>query len=112
MMGATKTELFTKRQNELADMAKAIAHPARIAILQQLIKTNACICGNLVDELGLAQPTISQHLRELKRAGIIRGKVEGTSVCYCIEPKTWREYQRFFNDFFAPLECLEQSRCC
>ena len=96
-MGATKTDLFTKKQNELATMAKAIAHPARIAILQQLISTNACICGDLADELGLAQPTISQHLKELKNAGIIQGTVEGTSVCYCINPKVWKQYQQFFS---------------
>ncbi|HEX5555153.1 MAG TPA: metalloregulator ArsR/SmtB family transcription factor, partial [Chitinophagaceae bacterium] len=95
-MGATKTDLFNKKQNELANMAKAIAHPARIAILQQLLKANTCICGDLVEELGLAQPTISQHLRELKLAGIIQGTVEGTSVCYCIDPKVWDKYKQFF----------------
>lgn len=111
-MGATKTNLFTKKQNELANMAKAIAHPARIAILQQLIKTNTCICGNLVDELGLAQPTISQHLKELKLAGIIQGTVEGTSVCYCIDPKVWQKYRQFFNDFFVSVDCLAKENCC
>ena len=80
-MGATKTDLFTDRQNALAVMAKAIAHPARIAILQHLVATNACICGDLVNELGLAQPTISRHLKELKNAGLIQGTVEGTSIC-------------------------------
>ncbi|HEX5552497.1 MAG TPA: metalloregulator ArsR/SmtB family transcription factor [Chitinophagaceae bacterium] len=111
-MGATKTDLFTKKQNELANMAKALAHPARIAILQQLIKTNACICGNLVDVLGLAQPTISQHLRELKLAGIIRGTVEGTSVCYCIDPKVWQKYRQVFNDFFVAVDNLVKDDCC
>lgn len=111
-MGATKTDLFTKKQNELANMAKAIAHPARIAILQQLIKTNACICGNLVDVLGLAQPTISQHLKELKLAGIIQGTVEGTSVCYCIDPKVWQKYRQFFNDFFASVNGIVKEDCC
>jgi DNA-binding transcriptional ArsR family regulator len=111
-MGATKTDLFTKKQNELANMAKALAHPARIAILQQLIKTNACICGNLVDVLGLAQPTISQHLRELKLAGIIRGTVEGTSVCYCIDPKVWQKYRQVFNDFFLAVDNLVKDDCC
>ena len=109
-MGATKTDLFTKKQNDLANMAKAIAHPARIAILQQLIKTNACICGDLVDELGLAQPTISQHLKELKNIGIIHGSVEGTSVCYCINPKVWKQYQQFFNDFFVAVNI--KGECC
>src|SRR6202020_2609239 len=103
-MGATKTDLFSKKQNELANMAKAIAHPARIAILQQLVRTNACICGDLVDELGLAQPTISQHLKELKNAGIIQGTVEGTSVCYYINPKVWKQYQQFFTEFFIEVK--------
>src|SRR6185312_5321460 len=111
-MGATKTALFTKKQNELATMAKSIAHPARIAILQQLIKTNACICGDLVDDLGLAQPTISQHLKELKTAGIIQGSVEGTSVCYCINPKVWKQYQQFFTDFFADVIQPDEEGCC
>lgn len=111
-MGATKTGLFTKKQNELANMAKAIAHPARVAILQQLVKTNTCICGDLVDELGLAQPTISQHLKELKLAGIIQGTIEGTSVCYCIEPKVWQKYRQFFSDFFVDVSDLANEGCC
>jgi predicted transcriptional regulator len=111
-MGATKTDLFNKKQNELANMAKAIAHPARIAILQQLLKANTCICGDLVEELGLAQPTISQHLRELKLAGIIQGTVEGTSVCYCIDPKVWDKYKQLFNDFFVNGKGAKKSNCC
>lgn len=111
-MGASKTDLFTKKQNELAAMAKAIAHPARIAILQQLIKTNACICGNLVTDLGLAQPTISQHLKELKLAGIIQGTVEGARVCYCINPKVWQKYNRVFNEFFGEIKDQSQEACC
>jgi len=109
-MGATKTDLFTDEQNRLANMAKAIAHPARIAILQQLIKTNACICGNLANDLGLAQPTISQHLKELKTAGIIQGTVEGVSVCYCINPDVWKQYRQIFNEFFA--EVTIKDKCC
>ena len=104
-MGVTKAELFTKQQNELAAMAKAIAHPARIAILQYLIKTNACICGDIVDELGLAQATTSQHLRELKSAGIIQGNIEGVSVCYCIDPKVWKKYNSLFSSFFNSYDC-------
>ncbi len=110
-MGVTKTVLFTKKQNELANMAKAIAHPARIAILQQLVKTNACICGDLVEDLGLAQPTISQHLKELKNAGIIQGTVEGTSVCYCINPKIWKQYQQFFTAFFIDVKDIAKTNC-
>ncbi len=92
-------------------MAKAIGHPARIAILQQLVKTNACICGDLAEELGLAQPTISQHLKELKNAGIIQGTVEGTSVCYCINPKMWKQYRLFFTEFFGDVK-LDTNTCC
>jgi DNA-binding transcriptional ArsR family regulator len=109
-MGATKTELFTKKQNELAAMAKAIAHPARIAILQKLAKSNTCICGDLVDELGLAQPTISQHLKELKQAGLIQGSIDGTSICYCINVKVWEQYKEFFMSFFKELP--EDFKCC
>ncbi|OJW77936.1 MAG: transcriptional regulator [Bacteroidetes bacterium 46-16] len=109
-MGATKSDLFTKKQNDLANMAKAIGHPARIAILQQLIKVNACICGDLTEELGLAQATVSQHLKELKNAGLIQGTVEGVSVCYCINPKVWKEYQQILSGFFK--EISEKSDCC
>ncbi len=111
VMGATKTDLFTKKQNALATMCKAIAHPARIAILQILVKSNACICGDLVEELGLAQATISQHLKELKNAGLIQGTIEGTSVCYCIDPKVWNEYKELFSGFFGS-EILNNSKCC
>ncbi len=109
-MGATKTDLFTKKQNELASMAKAIAHPARIAILQILVKANTCICNDLVDELGLAQPTISQHLKELKSVGIIQGTIEGTSVCYCINPKIWEQYREMFVSFFGA--SIKDNSCC
>jgi DNA-binding transcriptional ArsR family regulator len=83
-MGITKSTLFSEYQNQLAQIFKALGHPARIAILEYLLKTKSCICGDIVDELPLAQPTISQHLKELKSAGIIQGTIEGTSVCYCI----------------------------
>ncbi|MCO5950879.1 ArsR/SmtB family transcription factor [Mucilaginibacter flavidus] len=99
-MGLTKTEIFTEEQNSLAVLLKAMAHPARIAILQQIIKVNACICGDLVDELGLAQPTISQHLKELKNAGLIQGTIEGVSVCYCINPIVWDQLKDQLGVFF------------
>lgn len=108
-MGLTKTEIFTDEQNRLAVMLKAMAHPARIAILQHLIKANACICGDLVDELGLAQPTISQHLKELKNAGLIQGTIEGVSVCYCIEPKAWAKLQHDIGGFF---EAYSKAQTC
>jgi len=86
-MGLTKTEIFTDQQNQIATIAKAFGHPARVAILQSLFKTNTCICGDLADEIGLSQPSISQHLKELKRLGLIKGNIECTSVCYCIDTK-------------------------
>lgn len=109
-MGATKSDLFTKQQNDIANMAKAIAHPARIAILQYLVKKNACICGDLVEELGLAQATISQHLKELKNAGIIKGAIEGVSVCYCINAKVWKQYKELFSAFFKDVDNI--GSCC
>ena len=110
-MGATKSDLFTKEQNEIANMAKALAHPARIAILQYLVRKNACVCGDLVEELGLAQATTSQHLKELKTAGIIQGSIEGVSVCYCINPKVWNEYRDLFAVFFKEVN-LAGEKCC
>ncbi|MFH6768899.1 metalloregulator ArsR/SmtB family transcription factor [Gaetbulibacter aquiaggeris] len=100
-MGLTKTEIFTDQQNTIALIAKAIGHPARVAILQHLIKINSCICGDLVEEIGLAQPTISQHLKELKNMGIIKGNIEGTSVCYCINEEKWAEIEKLFASFLS-----------
>ena len=108
-MGITKTEIFTAEQNQLAQLLKAMAHPARIAILQRIMASNTCICGDLVDELGLAQATISQHLKELKNAGIIQGTIEGVSVCYCINPETWKLMKAhiggFLNAYNGPVNC-------
>lgn len=112
IMGLTKKELFTKEQNELAQIAKALAHPARVAILQHLLKANACINGDLVQELGLAQPTISQHLRELKEIGIIQGTIDGVSVNYCIHPKRWAEVKELFGQFFNQYQYTNQADCC
>jgi predicted transcriptional regulator len=109
-MGITKSEIYTEEQNRLAVQLKAIAHPARIAILQELIKANACICGDLVTELGLAQATISQHLKELKNAGLIQGTIEGVSICYCIEPKAWKKLQNELNTLFALYK--DTNSCC
>src|ERR1700754_4958607 len=109
-MGLTKTQIFTEKQNKLATILKALAHPARIAILQELLKTNACICGDLVEDLGLAQATISQHLKELKNAGLIQGTIEGTSICYCINPVVWNSYKEIFRQFFVANP--DRNHCC
>ena len=99
-MGLTKTENFTAEQNELAGLAKVLGHPARIAIIHHLIKVNRCICGDIVGEIPLAQPTISRHLKELKSVGLIQGNIEGNSIRYCINSKRWTEIQSIFNQFF------------
>lgn len=109
-MGLTKTEIFTEEQNQLSLLLKAMAHPARIAILQQIIAAKACICGDLVEELGLAQATISQHLKELKNAGIIQGTIEGVKVCYCINPKTWALLEKELGTFLGSYKL--EPNCC
>lgn len=107
-MGISKTDLFTSEQNELALIAKAFAHPARIAIIEHLIRSNECINSDLVEELGLAQATISQHLKELKSVGLIKGKVSGTSMCYCINIAVWDQVKRRLSgllDSYCPPQC-------
>ena len=109
-MGITKTEIFTDNQNRLASIFKVLGHPARIAILQYIINQKACICNDLVEELGLAQATISQHLKELKSIGIIQGTIDGKSVCYCIDESVWKDFQKEFNMFFN--QEVKVNRCC
>lgn len=111
-MGVTKTDIFNSEQNQLALIAKALGHPARIAILQYLIKQDTCICGDLVDEIGLAQPTISQHLKELKNIGLIKGNIEGTSVCYCIHKENWAMFHELFVTFFETALNSNNNSCC
>jgi DNA-binding transcriptional ArsR family regulator len=99
-MGLTKSEIFTEEQNKIAAIAKVLGHPARISILEFLIDLESCVCGDFVKDIGLAQPTISQHLKELKKVGLIKGKIEGTSVCYCIDQENWNNIKNVFNHFF------------
>ena len=108
-MGITKSNLFTEEQNQIATIAKAIGHPARVAIIEYLIKANACINGDFVQELGLAQATVSQHLRELKDVGIIQGNIEGSRVSYCINRSRWQEIEAKFNELFGK---LGDKGCC
>ncbi|MEO1053198.1 MAG: metalloregulator ArsR/SmtB family transcription factor [Bacteroidota bacterium] len=109
-MGTTKTESFNIGQNTMANLAKAFAHPARIAIIEYLLKVNSCVCGDIVDELPLSQSTVSQHLKALKSAGIIMGNIEGTSVCYCIDRSKWMEAKKEFELLFNKLP--EDFGCC
>lgn len=110
-MGATKTDLFTEEQNEISSLLKAIAHPARISILEYLIKVDSCICGDIVNELSLAQPTISQHLKELKNAGLIKGNIEGTAICYCVDKTVVDRIHSYFSGITVQLE-NKNNQCC
>ena len=108
-MGLTKTEGFTKTQLELASFAKALAHPARIAILQFLATQKVCMCGDIVDSLPLSQSTVSQHLKELKQVGLIKGNVEGPAICYCIDEKNWEKVKMALADLFHH---FDPKNCC
>lgn len=110
-MGLTRTDIFTEEQNQLAQIFKALAHPARIAILQQLFKKQSCICGDLVDEIGLAQATISQHLRELKKMKLIVGTIDGPKVCYCLNYDRLDTIRSQFSEFLSK-EVPESTKCC
>lgn len=107
-MGASKADFFTKEQNDLAVLFKAMSHPARIAIIQYLLSVETCICGDIVNELPLAQPTVSQHLKELKNAGIIQGNIEGTAICYCLNSNTISMLENYFGQISNKLS----SKCC
>lgn len=109
-MGATKTYEFSTTENRLARYAKALAHPARIAILNLLAKKATCQCGDIVEELPLSQSTVSQHLKELKEAGLIKGEIEGAKVCYCIDEKEWKQAQAWINKLFDAYK--SGSNCC
>jgi len=108
-MGVTKTQVFTDKQNRIADLAKALSHPARVAIIQHLLKVNSCVCGDLVEVLPLAQATVSQHLKELKNIGIIHGEINPPRVCYCINETVWAEARAIFGEIF---ETDIAPKCC
>jgi ArsR family transcriptional regulator len=109
-MGSTKKDKFSTEIVELAALAKALGHPARIAILQFLLKEDACFCGDIVEQLPLAQSTVSQHLKELKKVGLLKGSIEGTAVCYCIDPENWKKIEKNFSSFFKLLK--DNNSCC
>ncbi len=108
-MGVTKTQVFTDKQNRIADLAKALAHPARISIIQHLLKEKSCVCGDLVEVLPLAQATVSQHLKELKNIGILHGEINPPRVCYCINETVWKEAKAIFGEIF---ETEITPNCC
>lgn len=108
-MGATKTEHFTDQQNEFASLTKALGHPARIAIIEYLMSVDTCICGDIVNEMPLAQPTVSQHLKELKNADLIKGTIEGNAICYCINDKSIEKLIAYFSKISTK---LKNKQCC
>jgi DNA-binding transcriptional ArsR family regulator len=110
-MGTTKTAEYSLKELSIAKYAKALSHPARIAILNLLLKKQTCICGDIVDDLPLSQSTVSQHLKELKEAGLIKGNIDGASVCYCIDEKEWRKAQKQMNDLFEKI-VIKSASCC
>ncbi len=110
-MGATKAEKFSVQDNRVSKYAKALSHPARVAILRLLIQKQACICGDIVEELPLSQSTVSQHLKELKEAGLIKGDIEGARVCYCINEDEWKGAQAYLAEFFGAFKPIINS-CC
>lgn len=107
-MGITKTQIFNTKQNKLATLFKVLSNPARIAIIEYISQQDSCICNDIVDEIGLAQPTISQHLKELKSIDLIKGEIEGKKVCYCINLTRWAEIQTLINSFFN----TTKNNCC
>lgn len=114
-MATNKKEEFGKKEIELSDFAKSISHPARVAILKAIAKRKMCICGEIVEILPLAQATVSQHLKELLKAGLIQGTVDGPRSCYCINWKTFRRFANEFNIFFDNALLKSESKgkkCC
>lgn len=108
-MGVTKSDKFTSEQNEIANLYKALGHPARIAILEVLAKRQACVCGDIVEDLPLAQSTISQHLAELKKVGLIKGTISGPSTCYCIDAEAWEKAKSSMNEL---MNTMIGEQCC
>lgn len=107
-MGLTKTQIFTDTQNNIATLCKILGHPARIAILQYISNQQSCICNDLVEQIGLAQATISQHLKELKKIDLIQGEIEGKKMCYCINIKQWNKVKQQLDTFFI----TTKQNCC
>lgn len=110
-MGASKSDHFSSRHNRLAAIAKALSHPARVAILERVLQSDSCICGDIVNDLPLAQPTISQHLKEMKNAGLIKGRISGNAICYCADFETLQELSLFFKEMMNK-SSQQASNCC
>lgn len=111
-MAIHKKDAFTNSEQQLAAYAKAMSHPARIAILKILAQKNSCICGEIVEVLPLAQSTVSQHLKELKEAGLVSGTVDGPRSCYCINRKALEKFGNAFNSLFDKITADQENSCC
>lgn len=111
-MGATNTEYYTPAQNQLAQVAKALGHPARITIIEHLLKVGECICNDIVSEMSLSQPTISQHLRELKNVGLIKGNIEGNAICYCVNKAALEELNVYLVGLLSLAKKNKKADCC
>lgn len=111
-MGTTKSDYFSKDQNQLANIFKALGHPARIAIIQHILTTNTCICGDFVNVLPLSQATVSQHLKELKQANIIKGTIEGNSICYCLNNEILEKILAVLGQYNEQAKCNQNGSCC
>ncbi|MFN4915090.1 MAG: ArsR/SmtB family transcription factor [Sphingomonadales bacterium] len=110
-MGTAKSEEFSVRDNRIAEFAKALSSPARIAILRVLMEKETCMCGDIVEEIPLSQSTVSQHLKELKKAGIIKGEIEGPKTCYCIDAENWETMRKTFKKFFKAFDPKQPQSC-
>jgi DNA-binding transcriptional ArsR family regulator len=110
-MGTTKSDEFSLRDNRIAEYAKALAHPARVAILRVLAERGQCVCGDVVEEIPLSQSTVSQHLKELKEAGLIKGEIEGPKTCYCIDAENWESVRKTFKKFFKTFDPDQSPNC-
>ncbi|GAA5521300.1 metalloregulator ArsR/SmtB family transcription factor [Aliifodinibius salicampi] len=111
-MAITKAKLFKPSQKRSAELMKALAHPARIAIIELLAERETCICGDITDALPLAQSTVSQHLKALKRAGVIKGEIDGVRTCYCLDEKGIAEMEELLTPLLTNLKTATQENCC
>jgi DNA-binding transcriptional ArsR family regulator len=108
-MGITKTIGFSEEVNTMSEILKALGHPARLSIMHYLAKSQSCICNDIVMELPLAQPTISRHLSELKRVGLIQGEIAGKNICYCINSQKWRDVLQYLETITDSV--INQKQC-
>ncbi len=110
-MAITKFNEFNTSERKIAELCKALAHPARISIINFLIKKGECICSDVVDELPLSQSTVSRHLKELKNIGLIKGDIDGPRVCYCIDLKKWNKAGKIIDSFLSQ-EVIQTENTC